>query len=277
VADLDATGGLASARGHLLDFVRISRMWVRASLEYPVSFAMLTVGGVFSTGVDFLGIWVMFSHLTTYGGFGLREMAFLYGTSSMGIGLADLAVGNVERIGQQIRLGRLDAMMTRPVPLLVQVCADQFALRRLSRVAQALVVLGWASWTVDWTPLRALVLVLMVVSGAVIFFGLFVTFSSIQFWTADASEFANAFTYGGATVLQYPLTVFPREIALGLTFVLPLAFVNWYPSLYILGRSGLSDLPGWLQFASPVAAVAMTVVTAFVWRAGVRHYTSTGS
>ena len=35
-------------------------------------------------------------------------------------------------------------MMVRPVPLLVQVCADEFALRRLARVAQAGLVFGWA-------------------------------------------------------------------------------------------------------------------------------------
>ena len=28
-------------------------------------------------------------------------------------------------------------MMTKPVPLLVQVCADQFTLRRLGRITQA--------------------------------------------------------------------------------------------------------------------------------------------
>ena len=43
-----------------------------------------------------------------------------------------------------IRLGKLDQMMIRPVPLLVQVCADQFALRRLSRIAQAALVFAWA-------------------------------------------------------------------------------------------------------------------------------------
>lgn len=264
-------------RAALSSYGTIARLWIRSSLEYPVSFWTMTVGGVFSTGLDFVGIWVMFSHLTRYGGFDLREMGFLYGTSAMAIGVADLLVGNVERIGQQVRLGRLDAMMTKPVPLLVQVCADQFALRRLSRIVQGLAILTWASWTVDWTPARALVLVGMLVSGGVIFFGLFVSFSCIQFWTADASEFANAFTYGGASLLEYPLTVFPRQVVLGLTFVLPIAFANWYPSLYILGRHDLSRLPHWLEFASPVAAVAMVVVTATAWRAGVRHYTSTGS
>ena len=258
-------------------FVAISRMWVRSSLEYPVSFWTMTVAGLFSTGVDFVGIWVMFSHLTTYGGFGLREMGFLYGTSQLGIGFADLCVGNVERIGMQVRLGRLDTMMTKPVPLLVQICADQFALRRVSRIVQGTAVLVWAGWDVDWTAARVGVLVMMLASGAVIFFGLFVSFSCIQFWTADASELANAFTYGGASLLEYPLTVFPRQVVLGLTYVLPIAFANWYPALYILGRHDTSGLPHWLELASPVAALVMVLVTATAWRLGVRHYTSTGS
>ena len=268
---------MAEIRQDLSSYVAISRLWVRASLEYPVSFWTMTVGGVLSTGIDFVGIWVMFTHLTTYGGFTLREMGFLYGSSQLGIGIADLAVGNVERIGQQVRLGRLDAMMTKPVPLLVQVCADQFQLRRISRVVQGAAVLTWASWTVDWTPTKVLVLVGMVACGGVIFFGAFVAFSCVQFWTTDASEFANAFTYGGATLLTYPLTVFPQRIVLGLTFLLPLAFVNWYPSLYILGRSGSSTLPSWFAVLSPVVAALTLLVAGLVWRAGVRHYTSTGS
>ena len=64
-----------------------------------------------------------------------------------------------------IRLGRLDQMMVRPVPLLVQVCADEFALRRLARVGQAGVVFAWASLYVDWTPSRALLAVVMVAAG----------------------------------------------------------------------------------------------------------------
>ena len=58
--------------------------------------------------------------------------------------MADLLIGSVERIGVHVRTGRLDAMMTQPVPLLVQVCADQFALRRLGRITQAVVVFAWA-------------------------------------------------------------------------------------------------------------------------------------
>ena len=136
---------------------------------------------------------------------------------------------------------------------------------------------GWAAAYVDWTPARLVVTVSMVISGAAVFFGLFVGFSCIQFWTSDATEFANAFTYGGATVTQYPLSIFPREVMVALTFVIPVAFVNWYPALFVLGRADPFGMPAWLQFASPLAAIATVGASLLAWRTGVRHYTSTGS
>ena len=261
----------------LADYRAIAGMWMRASLAYPTSFWMMTVGGALVTGLDFVGLWLMFHTIDVLGGFTLPEIGLLYGATGLGIGVADLLIGSVERIGHHVRIGSLDTMMVRPVPLLVQVCADQFQLRRLSRIAQALVVLGWAGWFVDWTLSRAAVALLMVVCSSAIFFCLFVGFSCVQFWTADSSEFANAFTYGGNTITQYPLTVFPRELVKSLTFVLPLAFVNWYPCLYLLGRPDPFGLPAWLQYAAPLPALALALVTGLVWRAGVRHYTSTGS
>ena len=135
-------------------------------------------------------------------------------------------------------------MLMRPVPLLAQVCADQFALRRLGRISQAGVVFGWAATYVDWTPAKVLVAAVMVRlrrrrSSSRCSWGS----SCIQFWTSDASEVANAFTYGGNTLTQYPLTIFPAELVKALTFVLPLAFVNWYPCLYLLGRDDPFGLP----------------------------------
>jgi ABC-2 type transport system permease protein len=258
-------------------YLWIALMWIRASLAYPTSFWTLTVASALITGLDFVGIAIMFATVDTIGDFGLREIALLYGATGVALGLADMAIGSVEQIGQHVRTGTLDTMMTRPVPLLVQVCADRFALRRLGRISQAVVVLGWAAVPVDWTPARVAVGAMMVVAGFGIFFAFFVAFSCIQFWTTDASEFANAFTYGGNTMTQYPLTIFPREVVLSLTFLLPVAFVNWYPSLFILGRDDPFGMPPWFAFLSPAVALVLVALAGLAWRGGVRHYTSTGS
>jgi ABC-2 type transport system permease protein len=259
------------------EYVWIARMWVRSSLAYPLSFWTLTLGSALITALDFVGLALMFHSIPALGGFGLREVALLYGASGVGIGVADLLIGSVEQVGLHVRTGTLDAMLTRPVPLLVQVCADRFAVRRLGRITQAVVVLGYGAGAVDWTLPRALLAIVMVVSACLIFFSLFVGFSCIQFWTVDSTEFANAFTYGGNTMTQYPMTIFPREVLKGLTFLVPVAFVNWYPCLYLLGRPDPFGLPSWFAAGSPVVAVLTLAVAGLAWRTGVRHYTSTGS
>ena len=255
----------------------IARMWIRASLAYRTSFWTLTVASALITLLDFVSIGLMFATIDELAGFELWEIALLYGASGIGIGVADMAIGSVEQIGQHVRTGTLDTMLTRPVPLLVQVCADRFALRRLGRITQAVVVLGWGATHVDWSLPKVLVAVLMCVASSMIFFALFVGVSCVQFWTHDASEVANAFTYGGNTLVQYPLTVFPAELVKSLTFVLPIAFVNWYPCLYLLDREDPFGMPGWFAVAPPFVAVALLALAALAWRTGVRRYTSTGS
>jgi ABC-2 type transport system permease protein len=255
----------------------IAGMWVRAALAYPASFWMMA-WSQFTVGLlDFVGIWIMFHTVDALGGFGLAEIAFLYGATAFGLGIADLAGGQVEHLGRLIRMGRLDTMLLKPLPLIVQVCADEFALRRVARITQALLVLAVASTYVSWTPAKVGLTLVMLLSGAVIFLSVFVLFGCVQFWTVDASEVANAFTYGGNTLTQYPLTIYPREVVAGLSYLVPLAFVNWYPALYVLDRTDPYGFPEWLRYASPLAAAVLVAVTAVVWRAGVRHYESTGS
>jgi ABC-2 type transport system permease protein len=255
----------------------IAVMWTRAAMAYPASFWMMCVSGFVVGLLDFVGIWIMFHTVDALGGWSLSEIAFLYGATGFALAAADLVVGRIERLGQMIRTGRLDAMFLKPMPLLIQVCADEFALRRFARVSQAVVILAIACTFVSWTPAKALVTLSMLVSGSVIFFAVFIGFACIQFWTIDANEVANAFTYGGNTITQYPMTVFPKEIVKGLTFLLPLAFVNWYPALYVLDKPDPFGFPEWLQFASPIAAVVLALIAWLVWHTGVRHYTSTGS
>ena len=268
-----AEGVVTSVRGYR----DIALMWTRAAMAYPASFWMMAVSGFAIGLLDFVGIWIMFHTIDSLGGWSLSEIAFLYGATGFGLAAADLVVGRIERLGQMIRTGRLDSMFLKPLPLLTQVCADEFALRRFARVFQAVVVLGIACTFISWTAAKVLVTLSMVVSGSVIFFAVFIGFACIQFWTIDANEVANAFTYGGNTMTQYPMTIFPREVLKGLTFLLPIAFVNWYPCLYLLDRPDPFGMPSWFAVLSPLVAVLTVAVAGLAWRTGVRHYTSTGS
>ena len=260
-------------------YVVLATMWMRVAFTYRTSFVVMTLAQFLVTGLDFVAIVVMFTHVHALGGFSFAEIAFLYGGSGLCLGLADLLLGNIERLGTKIRMGTFDAMMVRPVPLFAQMCADEFALRRVGRVAQGALVFAWSLGHVeiDWDVARVVVTVGMLFFGSLIFAGIFVLGASFQFVSTDGSEVANAFTYGGNAMTQYPLTIYPTEVVKALTFVVPVAFVNWYPALFVLDLPDPFGFPTALQLASPLAAVVVLVLATLAWRSGVRRYRSTGS
>jgi ABC-2 type transport system permease protein len=254
-------------------------MWVRSSMAYPASFFLMLFSSMVLTVMDFVAIVLMFSHISSFGGFSLAEMGLLYATASMTLGIADLFTGSIERVGERIRTGTFDAYLIRPVPAFLQTAADGFALRRLGRPVQALVVMVFAfsRLDVDWTVARGIMLGVSIVAGSVIFGAIFVLGAAFQFVSVDSAELANSFTYGGQTLTQYPLAVFGKEIVRAVTFVVPLAFVNYYPVLFLLGKPAPLGLPSWIGLLSPLVAVVMVALASLAWRGGLRRYRSTGS
>ncbi len=275
--------GGGAARWDVVHAVRcyghIVRMWIRAALAYPASFWMTMAGNLAASGMDFVVIVVMFLHTHALGGWSLPQVAFLYGTSGVTLGLADIFVGSMDQLGVRVREGSVDTVLVRPVPALAQIAGDRFALRRIGRVLQSGAVLTWSLLRLDlsWTPLKVLVFASLVLCGTVIFGSVFVGGSACHFFMADAAEVQNSFTYGGATMLQYPPTIYARDIVRGTVFGVPLAFVNWLPALYLLGRDDPLGLPSWFRFASPLAALLCATAAGLLWRTGLRSYRSTGS
>ncbi|MFI1108374.1 MULTISPECIES: ABC transporter permease [Streptomyces] len=281
--DFGESAGESGRGARLLQGLRayglICAMWIRSTMAYRASFAMTLFGNFAATALDFVAILLMFSQVDRLGGYQLPEVALLYGSAGTAFGIADLLLGSMDRLGRRVRDGTLDTLLVRPVPVLAQVAADRFALRRLGRITQGLLILGYALWVldVDWSPLKVLMVPLMLLSGAVIFGAVFVCGAAFQFLAQDAAEVQNSFTYGGVTLLQYPPTVFGKDLLRSVTCVVPLAFVSWLPALYILGRDYPLGLPGWLAFTPPLVALACCAPAGLAWRAGLASYRSTGS
>ncbi|MEU3500777.1 ABC transporter permease [Streptomyces hundungensis] len=260
-------------------YTMIAGMWIRSTLAYRASFVMMLIGNFLVTAFDFVVIVLMFSQVRSLGGYSFAEVAFLYGTSTTAFGLANALLGSIDKLGARVRDGTLDALLVRPAPVLAQVAADRFGLQRLGRLLQGLLVLAGslAALDVPWTVAKVLLVPVTLLSGTGIFCAVFVAGAAFQFWAQDAAEVQSAFTYGGQTLLQYPPTVFAKDMVRGVTYILPLAFVNWLPALYILGRPYPLDLPTWLAFAPPLVAAACLVLSGRAWRVGLRSYRSTGS
>lgn len=258
-------------------YLRLSVTWMRAAMQYPFTLVMLTFGAFFGMSLDLAAIGVIFTRVPELGGFTPMEVLYLWGTSQFAFGLSDALFGATDRLANHIKAGSLDTMLVRPVSPLVQVATEAFTPRKFARLVPSGAALSWALARLDLSAAGLLITFLMVVTGTVIFCAIWVLTSALQFVLINGHEAAKALTWGGGFMTQYPMSVYGRDFVLGMTFVIPLAFVNWQPSLYVLGHDDPLGLPPFLRFASPVVAVALCAVAALAWRTGLRHYRSTGS
>jgi ABC-2 type transport system permease protein len=268
------------------DALRNVRLWrvlvgsrIRAQAQYRTSFVFNCIASAFLTALDFVGVLVIFTHLDALGGWSVHDVAFLYGAGGIGFALADLFTSNLEKTAELVRTGQFDVVLIRPAGSLTQVLAGDVSLRSIGKVAQAAAVLAFALTGVDvaWDPGRVLMTLVIVVCGALIFAAIFIAGSCIAFATVDGGEATNAITYGGNFFTQYPLDVFGPWLRRFLGFVVPTAFVAYFPACYILDKPLPFGLPSWLRFASPVVTVIALAVAVVIWRLCVRSYRSTGS
>jgi ABC-2 type transport system permease protein len=260
-------------------YLLLAGTWLRASAQYPASMVMLVATQTLVTSLDLAAILIMFSHTSRLGGFSLAEVMFLYGTAGVAFSIADLLLGTAERLGEHIRKGTLDALLVRPVSPLLQIATEDFSPRRIGKLIPSVtvLVLSLPRLGVHWTLGRSLMIPLMIAGGIWIFSALWVLTATWQFAVVDGKQAMNSVTYGGAYLTQYPLSLFGRDAMRGLTWVVPLAFVNWQPALYVLGRPDPLGLPEAFRFVSPLVAVLLSVLAALAWRTGLRRYRSTGS
>jgi ABC-2 type transport system permease protein len=251
---------------------------VRSQLQYRTSLALQLIGVFIATFLDFVVILVLFEQVPALAGWTVEEVAFLYGISAVAFSLCDLAVGHLDLLSRMIRDGTFDLVLVRPLGSLYQVAASDFALRRLGKLAQGALVLAIAigSLEIDWTVGRVTMTVVAVVSGAVIFAGVWIGLATVAFWIVDSIEFVNAFTYGGSYLTQYPVSLFAPWLRRLLAFVIPMAFVCYFPALYVLDKPDELGLPDALRFLSPVVAIVVAVAAGALWRNAVRHYRSAG-
>lgn len=254
-----------------------SRM--RSQTAYRRSFVSDLLGSVAIGLMEFAEVYIVFANVDVLGELDFAAAALVFALANVGFSLADLLVGHVDNLPVYLREGTLDAFLLRPLPVLAQLITSDVSLRRLGRVAVSVVILAAALPLndIDWTAGRVALVVLTPLTATAIFAGLFVCASAVQFWLVEGSEFANAFTYGGAYASGYPASIFSLPMRLLFTFVVPAAFTAYLPVLVLLDLSGPAGTPQWLGWCTPLAAAAVWAVALLGWRAGLRHYTGTGS
>lgn len=250
---------------------------LRGQLQYRASFVLGVLATLVQTGIEFVGVWALFSRFGQVAGWRLREVALFYGMISVTWSLCDAIGRGFDTFDRMLKVGGLDRLLLRPRTTVLQLLGQELTLRRAGRLLQGAAVLIYAGTAIAWTPAKAALLAGAIAGGVCAFLGLLVLQATSAFWTIESLEVWNAFTYGGVTMNQYPLAIYRGWLRNLMTYVIPLACVCYLPGLALLDRSDSLGAPEVARWLAPLAGPAFLALCLLAWRFGVRHYQSTGS
>ena len=249
-------------------------MNLKSQMQYRMSFFMTVLGPFLTAFASFFSLAFIFERIDAVDGFTYGQMFLCFAVVVSAFSVGELFGGGLAAFSRILGDGSFDRALVRPRPVLLQILVPNFDFTRLGLLVQAAVVLCWAvpASGVAWSVPKALALVLMIVCGAVVFFAMFLLKAACTFFTTESVQFLDIFTYGARQFGRYPFSVYGKQVLWVLTFVVPLALFQYYPLLYLVGRSSAA----WLMLL-PLAAALVLVPCLLLFRFGVKRYKSTGS
>lgn len=255
-------------------YFKYVEMNLKSMMQYKTSFFFTALGQFLFSFNAFVGIWVMFQRFPTVAGFTYEEALFCMAIVLLQFSVAEMVGRGFDSFASTVRTGDFDRILVRPQHEILQVLGSKFDLTRIGRMLQAILLFVYAAGRSDipWDVSRILTVVFMLAGGIAMFFGLFVIYAAICFFTLDGLEFMNIFTDGAREFGKYPIGIYGKKALLFSTFVIPYALVQYYPFLYLTGRRAEVFLP-----LLPLFAVLFVIPAFLLFRRGVRRYASSGS
>ena len=253
------------------------RMYVKSQMEYRGAFWLDRLAQIVSYGAVLLGMWILLHKFELLGGWNWPELALLFSFELLAYSLgASVSFTQLRDLEEQVRLGTLDVILTKPVNTWAYLIFSGLNIGYLGHIILAIPVLVWAilAAQVQWSLGTALffagsLLSATLVTGAI----LTMIGATAMIWVRSSHLFFIFF--GFRELARYPLNIFPGAIQAVMLTVVPLAYISTVPVAVLLGK----PVPLLGAFAAPAALLAGPVLVLIAiahWRYALGKYQGAG-
>jgi ABC-2 type transport system permease protein len=248
---------------------------IRTSLMYEADFWIGVVGVILTQGAGFVFIWAIFQRIPQIEGWGLWEVALLYALVVIPRGLTELLCDGQWRLRLLVNRGEFDRLLVRPVSPLVQLLTQFYSIHGAGSVALGAIILGQsaAALGLKWGFAEWTLLVVTLANAVVLMGSINLMTNCIAFWEPSSSSSFPFMFQQLVDFSKFPLTLYSQFIQFVLTWIVPFAFVSYYPGMYLLGKPGSQ----WMAFATPLSGIGVALLAYGVWSWGLQRYQGTGS
>jgi len=130
---------------------------------------------------------------------------------------------------------------------------------------------SWKKLQIELSIINIGILIISIVSGSLVMISLMVIASSVAFWVLNVTPLLNLI-FRLREYTKYPMDIFDPFLRFIFSFVIPIAFVSYYPSKIFLRHSN-NNL---LVLILPFIGISLFLIAYKIWTKGAKRYTGTG-
>lgn len=247
---------------------------IKTKMHFSLDFIISIFGIILTNLSGALSLWLVFDKITMLKGWNYYEILFFYGFSILSMAPASLFFDNVWNISRLVHSGDFIKYCFRPVNILFYFVSEVFNILALGDILFGIIVLAYACYELHMkiTLLTVFVFILTLIFSSLIMSGILILASATAFWIYNCHSvliFVNKFK----DFSKYPITIFGRFFRAVLSFVIPIAFVSYYPCLLFIRDFFYSPL----SLLTPVVGIVFFLLACKIWMIGAGSYEGTGS
>ncbi len=242
-------------------------------LEFRANFFAKVAQNIVWIFFFLLVLLVIYRNTDSVAGWSRGDAFILSATCFLMNSFAQALFFSLMEIPQQVRLGTLDFVITKPIDTQFWVSTRRFNFDQVGTLIAGIVMvtIGVLSSGLHPTLFQWLAYLLLTISSLAIFYSFQLFLMTTGIWLVRVD---NLWVLGESVmqVSRYPLDIYQAGIQRFFTYMLPLAFIATIPARQLVkGFDGQMLALGLLW-----GLVAFAVARAF-WRYAMRHYTSASS
>lgn len=254
-------------------YFELMRTQLLSLMEYKTDFIIAVLSETGGVIIPLALLWIIFLNVPSISGWSFPQVLFIVGLSNLSWSLY-FFLFPIMMIERFVLNGELDKFLTKPVNPLLQLITSKINFEPFGGIIVGLVLIAASSFMLglEWNVLDILLFVLFVASGVIIILSVTLIVASVAFWTTKSNALLNIL-FRLSNISEYPLEIYNFATVFFISFVLPFAFVNYYPAQLFIGK-GIAPA---LAYLTPVVAIITFAVAYSVWKLGLKNYQSTGS
>ena len=255
-------------------YFKILAQDLKSKMSYRADFIISTIGMVATNVAGFISFWILFRNFPSINGWSYHEILFLYGFSLISLTPVQCLFDNNWSLRINVYNGDFIKYCFRPINLFFYYQSEVFDIKGLGQLAFGIVTIAisWGKIGLSFTPLVLLKLIVFMITASLIMIALQNAAAATCFWIQN-SFYVLDLVFRFKDYAKYPVTIFSPVFKFIFTFVMPIAFIAYYPSLVVL-RPDAVPILSWL---SPLVGVFFFIISYKFWMYGAMKYNGTGS